>query len=535
MKNEIQKKLEALRAAYAQSLPIKIKALVKRWSALNEHFDPIQFREFHREVHSLCGTSGTYGYTKLSQASRDLEVYLKQLLDYTDLDTIQKTEITHLIDQIQNIEHDDQTIEEAELVKREITGKLIYYLVDKKEKFQHLLQNNLHRLGYHLVFIHTLPHFQSAINTHLPAVIIIDDAHLTEPVIEALANFSACQIPLFCLAQKDDLTIRLKSIRAGVSIFLHKPVDVLHFTNQLLQFCDVSAREDYRVLILDDEKPLAAYYTLVLNEAGMNTKAITSATVLMQELQEFKPNLLLLDLYLPECTGFDIAKMIRQEECYMSLPIIFISTETDRIKQLAILNSCGADDFLTKPVLPQNLISAVKSRAQRAALVNSYIALDSLTKLLNHTYILKQLEFEILRAERLKEPIAVAMIDLDHFKQINDQYGHPMGDLVLKKLSDLFVNRVRKTDFVGRYGGEEFSIIFPNTSEKTAFKLCNELRKIAANCAFEVNGKQFYVTLSIGVATYPTFHTVDSLVAAADRALYRAKSNGRNRVENESP
>jgi diguanylate cyclase (GGDEF)-like protein len=167
-------------------------------------------------------------------------------------------------------------------------------------------------------------------------------------------------------------------------------------------------------------------------------------------------------------------------------------------------------------------------------LLNSYIALDSLTKLLNHTYILKQLSFEILRAERLKQHISLAMIDLDYFKQINDKYGHPVGDLVLKKFAELILARVRKTDFVGRYGGEEFSIIFPNTSQEMAYKLCTELCDKVSEHSFQIGDNTFYVTLSVGIAEYPSFITSDNIVAAADRALYRAKANGRNRVEIES-
>ena len=126
------------------------------------------------------------------------------------------------------------------------------------------------------------------------------------------------------------------------------------------------------------------------------------------------------------------------------------------------------------------------------------------------------------------------MIDLDYFKQINDCYGHPIGDLALKQLAELLLSRMRKTDFVGRYGGEEFSIIFPNTAPRMALKLCQELCQKIAQHSFNIGGYEFNITLSIGIAHYPVFKTTDDLVAAADRALYKAKVNGRNRVEIES-
>lgn len=535
MNDKISAKLEALKKVFAESLPDKIKDIEQVWSKLSLDFSKQLFYEFHRLVHSLVGSSGTYGFPALSQACRDLDIYLQQLTDYNELSAIQKSEIAHLIERIKESHLKKNSKEDVSVyVHPVVSNKLIFYLFAKKEKFQTELQEHVHHLGYRLVFIASFEDLKDHLSKESPCALLIDEYFLYDDLFVNLIKARPLQIPLLCLASNDNLHIRLKAIKSEVSFFIQKPIEISHLTNQLAQLCDLSSREDYRILILDDSEPLATYYSLILEEAGMNVQTINSPHQLMHELQDFKPNLLLLDLYLPECTGYEIAKIIRQEESYVSLPIIFISTENDRIKQLSILNDCGADDFLTKPVLPQNLVAAVKSRAQRSALLNSYIALDSLTKLLNHTHILKQLNFEILRAQRFKQCIALAMIDLDYFKSINDQYGHPVGDLVLKKLAELFLSRVRKTDFVGRYGGEEFAIIFPNTPPDMALKLCTELCKRVAEHPFNISGNIFYMTLSIGIALYPEFQTADPLVAAADKALYRAKANGRNQVEIES-
>lgn len=535
MDEKIAAKLEALKKLYAQSLPSKINEIEEQWNTVSLNFSKQSLHDFHRAVHSLVGSAGTYGFASLSQSCRDLDVYLQQLLDYTVLNAIQKSEIAHLVECIKEHEIQQNTSATEQLkFGLTLTRKLIFYLFAKKDSFQDELFEHLHHLGYKLILIEDLKEFQNKLNQQLPSALVIDEYFLYDSFFVELMSTRPQQIPLLCLASNDNFPIRLKAIQAGVTFFIQKPVEIVYLTNQLAQWCDLTTQENYRILILDDSEPLASYYSLVLQEAGMNVRTLISPHQIMHELQDFKPNVLLLDLYLPECTGYDIAKIIRQEESYVSLPIVFISTENDRIKQLSILNSCGADDFLTKPVLPHNLIAAVKSRAQRSALLNSYIALDSLTKLLNHTHILKQLSFEILRAQRVKQPIAMAMIDLDFFKKINDRYGHPVGDLVLKKLAELFVARVRKTDFVGRYGGEEFAIIFPETPPGMALKLCNELCKKVAEHPFHISGNTFYVTLSIGLAHYPIFQTAEQLVSAADRALYQAKANGRNRVEVES-
>ncbi len=534
MGDDIKLKLQILQANYLKELPQKLDKIEQQWRLLHLHFDKFYFKHFHQAAHSMCGSLATYGYTSLSKAMRDLEIYLQQLLDKRSLTAVQESEISHLVEHIRDIWLEDNKPRTESLVNINeiIESKLIVYFTPHEGKFERVLKRVLGDLDYTLILLKKLSEWEAVTKNKLPVIVIIDEYYFED---EKIACLEKCKqsplITMLCVVENDSLRNRLHSIRLGASIFLHKPVDVFYLTHRLVQISELSIKSDYRILILDDSEPLAAYYTLVLEEAGMQVRSITKPVQLLQELQDFNPNILLMDLYLPECKGSDLAKMVRQEERYASLPIIFVSRESDRYKQLAILNSCGGDDFLTKPVLPQNLVAAVKSRAQRSALLYSYIAQDSLTSLLNHSYILSQLKFQLLRAHKLGRCLSIAMIDLDGFKQVNDKYGHPVGDMVLKKTAGLLSRMIRHADFIGRYGGEEFIIIFPNTDMTNTIKLCNKICKKHANTIFEANGDVFFITLSIGVAEGIAHHTLDSLVAAADKALYNAKSKGRNRVE----
>ena len=534
MKEPTKLTLQKLHADFAARLPGRWEAIEKQWNTLNQHFDKQGLKDLHLAVHTLYGTTGSYGYPLLGRVMRDFEVYLKQLLDYREVNATHRSEISHLFLQIK------ETIQKATipktharpLSKRAIENRFLLYLVEVEGQFERDLQKNLSEAGYELVLLKTFAELHVIIKKRLPAAIVIDGCHLDNDESKSLERLSYYyQITLICVVKQDDVPTRLKSIQAGVTVFLCKPVNVFHLINRLVQICRLSVNENYRILILEDSESLAAYYALILEEAGMTVRALTNPMDLMREMDDFDPRLLLLDLYLPGCTGFELAKVVRQEERYTSLPIVFVSTETDRYKQLAILNGCGGDDFLTKPVLPQNLVAAIKSRVHRSALVVSYIIQDSLTQLLNHSYSLTQLELEIARAHREHQWISVAMIDLDHFKKVNDDYGHPVGDMVLKKVAGFISGMLRHTDFIGRYGGEEFVIIFPNTSMENAVRLCNKIREKFATEPFVDNENEFFVTLSVGIANYPTYQTVDALIAAADRALYQAKLKGRNRVE----
>ena len=232
---------------------------------------------------------------------------------------------------------------------------------------------------------------------------------------------------------------------------------------------------------------------------------------------------------MPECTGLELAAVLRQEVNHTKIPIIFLSTEEDKNKKLFAI-SLGGDDFLTKPISAQHLISAVRSRAKRASILNYYMTTDSLTGLLNHSSILKQLNVELLRAKQKDMPLSFIMVDIDQFKIINDTYGHPLGDVVIKKLAELFLTRLRNQDIVGRYGGEEFALILPGATIADSKKICDVLRVQFSKYGFTADDKEFFVTFSAGISCFDGVNDAASIILEADKALYKAKQMGRNRV-----
>ncbi len=249
----------------------------------------------------------------------------------------------------------------------------------------------------------------------------------------------------------------------------------------------------------------------------------------MEPLLEFAPDLILIDLYMPGCNGMELAKVIRQLDAFVGIPIVFLSAEGDPDKQLFAMGM-GADDFLTKPIRPHRLVSSVSSRVRRSLQLRSFMVRDSLTGLLNHTAIKDQLEHEVAQTKRRRTPLSFAMVDIDHFKQINDTYGHPAGDRVIKSLSRLLKQRLRETDVIGRYGGEEFAVILTNTDRGTAMKVLEAIREDFSQLHHLADGREFSATFSCGVADVSYFGDAAKLCDAADKALYKAKRAGRNRM-----
>jgi diguanylate cyclase (GGDEF)-like protein len=246
-------------------------------------------------------------------------------------------------------------------------------------------------------------------------------------------------------------------------------------------------------------------------------------------LKDFNPELILMDMYMPDCSGMELARMIRQIEAYLCIPIVYLSSETDRDRQLEAVG-LGGDDFPVKPIRPAHLVAAVSSQIERYRGLRTLMLRDGLTGLFNHTTTKERLIQEVSRADRQSTRVFFAIIDLDRFKSVNDTHGNPAGDRVLKSLAHLLVRRLRGSDVVGRYGGEELAVILPNTTAQEAAALMDELRATFEKIRHRASGAELSATFSCGVSSFPPCQTPAALTESADRALYAAKAKGRNQV-----
>jgi diguanylate cyclase (GGDEF)-like protein len=349
------------------------------------------------------------------------------------------------------------------------------------------------------------------------------------PLLQGLKDNLGADLRIIFYANKDDFDIRLKTVRAGGEAFFQLPMDASRLAEKIDSlFCERDA-EPYRVLIVDDDPEQVAFNSMVLQRAGMMTSTATDPSRVISLLIETKPEIILMDMYMPFCTGPELAAILRQNEAFAPIPIIFLSVEKDLEKQIGAIRK-GGDEFLEKPIKPEHLVSSVALRAERMRAVRFYMERDYLTGLLNHTTLIERLSNEVLRARRSGDVISFAKIDIDRFAFVNESYGHLAGDRVLRSLSRLLVERLRRTDIVGRYGGEEFGVILTGSDSRSATRLLDELRDAFGRLSFSFEGNSLSLTLSAGISSYPDFVSPSDVIEAADRALRRAKENGRDRV-----
>lgn len=415
--------------------------------------------------------------------------------------------------------------------------KPLYVLLQDYEKAAHFTQQ-MHSFSLQAEVFHDAASFLQAMAKRHPALIVLDvdfsGAGKGLQLAQALKDDYESNVPvLFYSAVEADAHVRLAAVRAGAEAFFVGELDAATILEKVEAATRIAHTEPYRALIVDDSKAQAIFTERVLNSAGIVTRTINDPTLALTELLDFDPDLIILDMYMPQCDGPELAKVIRHNDRFVGVPIIYLSAEDDLDKQLDAMSE-GADDFLMKPVKPRHLVATVRNRAARARHLKSRIVRDSLTGLFNHTHILQLFDDALLRANKTTQPLSFVMLDIDHFKQVNDTYGHPMGDKVIKSLALFLRQRLRRTDSIGRYGGEEFAVVLPNTDAESAQKVMNDIRQHFSEIAFPAPTGNLSCTFSAGIVQYSAdMNDIDAtqLAGYADEALYAAKHAGRNCVK----
>jgi diguanylate cyclase (GGDEF)-like protein len=298
------------------------------------------------------------------------------------------------------------------------------------------------------------------------------------------------------------------------------------------------------VMVIDDSPKLRDQITGILKEAKLFKRFLEAGDGLegFKAMLNDPADLVLCDLEMPRMDGLRFLTMMKSREELKDVPVILLTGRGDREMKIRGLEQ-GAVDYVTKPFDEGELIARVKVQLKIKSLqdelkrsneiLKELSNTDYLTKLHNRRFLREVLEREFHRATRKKEPLSVIMTDIDHFKQVNDTYGHQEGDQVISQVGRYIGAMVRRYDTAVRYGGEEFVAVLPDTPLENALQFAERLRLGVQQLSFAGSIKDLTVTLSFGVATFPlgAIDCPDSLVRQADEALYRAKEKGRNRVE----
>ncbi len=537
---QLLEKLQELQQDYIATLPADIQSLQSLLGELQNADTsraPHILTTMHHLLHRMAGSSGSFGLTALSEQARELDHRIQNWLtehsalpaphDILSIHSAVNELSNHL--QATGLEHFH--IASRPTADRMLSESMTVWLAGDNTAANRDLLKQLSAFNYDCQLIIPADMHTTMATTPHPRVVLLDFDSDADTVLMTLNTLRSGKPRIIVLSRHDQFDMRVKAVRLHADGFFLKPISAPRIAERINQSLKGEQSIPERVLIIEDDAVLATRIRLIVEAEGMEAETLGHPADVLSVLGSFRPDLVLMDLYMPEFSGLDIAGVIRQHHHYMNLPIIYLSGETNPEKQMEAVRN-GADDFLVKPVSDVQLIAAIRSRIHKYRLLESQIHRDSLTGLLRHSMAKTALYNQLLQAKRQQKPLSVAMIDIDHFKAINDTYGHAAGDSAIGSIATLLKQRLRVTDIIGRYGGEEFMVALPDCSQDDALRLMEDIRQKAAELQFPAHDQTFSCTISIGISCTETKPEADAdqLIDAADQAMYLAKHNGRNQV-----
>ncbi len=296
-----------------------------------------------------------------------------------------------------------------------------------------------------------------------------------------------------------------------------------------------------KILIVDDDRKIVEMLEIGLNALGYRTVMAYDGEAAIDMVLKEIPDIILLDLNLPKKNGFEVCRQVRMEIKDNYIPIIMITARDDISSKIEGLDT-GADDYITKPVDIKEVMARIKSMLRIKSLqdelrtakdeLQELAVRDYLTGCFNRRYFTEILQIELKKSSRYDKSFGCIMLDVDDFKKINDNYGHPFGDEVLKKIADILRDNLRESDIIGRYGGEEFIALLPNISQRVELEqICERIRKKVEKTFFKTDSGNINTTISIGASLCEGKKNglnTDDIISNIDKALYKAKWDGKN-------
>lgn len=381
---------------------------------------------------------------------------------------------------------------------------------------------------------HSLAEAQAFLTDPKEYFIALLDLNLPDaPNGEVVDYVISKSLPSIVLTGSMDEATRESFIHKDIVDYVYKGnMDDINYIFRIIN--RLSKNRQYKVMVVEDSAPFRSALKKILT--SLQFQVFTAAHG-EEAMNYFTDNpdikLALCDYRMPVKDGLEMLKEIRAIGDKNQIGVLMMTSPSENVNGAIFLKN-GANDFIAKPFVKEELICRVNNTIEAMENINQiadFANKDFLTGVYNRRYFYENMNEYVAYAEEHMEPYVVAMLDIDHFKKINDTHGHNSGDKVLKTLAKKLIDETKGDDLIARFGGEEFCIILKDISNEDAVKFFVNLRANIANCKVQLKKEQISFTVSIGVAFSRSDYRLDELLELADEALYRAKENGRNRVE----
>ena len=541
-------------AEYASKYKKSLSRLTKSWAKFRKLRTPDQLKMFHKECAIILHDTSTFSLFALHQVMLSMKETSEEGLENKKQNRQLILEIDWLINQLisgsqeendpflletphQDFNQTIVTCINSHTSRMSRATKPNIVVIDDQKSVGLALIKMLEDFSFNARYFESISDFKKMMKAHEVDLVLLDVV-MPEVTQEAVFEFArALQnsgIKVMCCSSKFTFDVRLLAVRAKVVDYIVKPVNTYVLVEKIGRALGLQFQRNYNIVIVDDQESMGTFYKAVLEQAGCEVTFYSSAQALFECLDDLSPDMFLLDLMMPDVDGLEVAKMIRQEHKFDFAPILFITADEQTNSRSNAIDA-GADDVINKTASIKSITRQLLTRLDRASKVKAFVAKDPLTGVLNHGQIVESANQAIRSMHRRKSNSALAVIDVDLFKKVNDTHGHIMGDKVLCTLGQLLSNSVRETDRVGRYGGEEFVIVFEDCSLTDAAKKVQAIKQTFSKLTFGKETNRFNVSFSAGLVDLHLFQAVQPAIASADKALYKAKMTGRNKVVIYSP
>ncbi|MES9881421.1 MAG: response regulator [Sedimenticola sp.] len=520
-----QNKNRELKDAFLNSLPERVANLQSEWQTLcEEDGDASQLWQLFQKIQELSGTSGRFGLIKVSESALSIEVYLSSFLEggnYPKGEHLKKSqELFELMGQAVKGSKPQQNIMKH-------ATKSVFFL-RTSDNIAPGLVAALESNGCSLLTFANVTDVVGELSKRLPDILIMDGEFL--PLMSELSRVLTVemeehnkQVAIICLSQTRSIEQRLRALRIGVDAYYLPPIEIQEVVEKALEL--TTPKEDhYRILVVEDDPAQAKFATSILEKGGMKTLSITEPLKVLDALDEFRPDLILMDLYMPNASGTELTAIIREHPDFVATPVVFLSGEQDADKKLEAL-STGGDDFLTKPIRPRHLINTITNRVRRAKSLNTRGPKpglrDPVSGLFHRRHFFQQLDSVIARNQ--SQPVTGAVLYLT-LPNLNKLDGHTWASekaTLIAALGTQISAQLEEQDIAARVDDDNFAILAIRPHDKNIQSMAEKLIQTITNDPLPGGGNNHLIA-HIGIAPFsPDTGDAAGILAKAEKAVNR--------------
>lgn len=542
----LNQRLSEIKAKYTKTLPEKLNQIEQLWNKLRYfNWTNEGLKLLYSIIHTLAGNGKTFGFQEVTDYCRKIEILLQDYLDSNDIpNTAAQEEVSLLIEQLvkslkQNTAAANEDINNLSVeIRMQASLKRHHYLtfiVDDDEHVADFLTAQLEAAGYQAEAFYNVQDVLSRIKETIPSALIMDVMFPGETgmhgilAAEQIVDIAGKHIPTIYISARSDMTARLGALRAKGNAFFNKPINPEKLICKIDDLI-LTKKSTGRIAIIDDDDLVAESNSLILQKYNFDTYVITQPLHALEKIQKFKPDLILMDVHMPDINGLELAQIIKQNDNYLTTPILFLSADTSEAVKQASMTISG-DEFLSKGISQTELLRKIHSRLVASSIIKSQLKeiskKDIATGLVNRKYFFNFLENTIAQA---KSKPFLAHISIDHFEFISKQVGLLHFDDFIKHIVDTITPFLNTTDIACHLTDQSIAILC-NENLATIHAVSDNIIQATASNPFLHDDTHTEFTVSIGIAEInANTSNSEQIITQAEQAVAQAQVQGGNQI-----